>query len=220
MLAGCFAGMCQVIITTPMEMLKIQLQDAGRLGNYSDQLNWLDKALGSKILHSDEITVRFPASASRPAEGDAQRRNDTEDGGNQYRSQSLVQHQPYAASDGRVCHTDHQRAAEDEGSHRTVQRTRSHVAEVRWDVMFAFDWLLSGKQFLNMNLLFFLYLFLGTSHSQLYTSHCLHTFISSASVLQRTRLCLSIGPSCLAARPDVLPLWPSALVTVSDHQGS
>lgn len=31
MLAGCAAGMCQVIITTPMEMLKIQLQDAGRL---------------------------------------------------------------------------------------------------------------------------------------------------------------------------------------------
>lgn len=34
MLAGCCAGMCQVIVTTPMEMLKIQLQDAGRLGNY------------------------------------------------------------------------------------------------------------------------------------------------------------------------------------------
>lgn len=32
MLAGCAAGMCQVVITTPMEMLKIQLQDAGRLG--------------------------------------------------------------------------------------------------------------------------------------------------------------------------------------------
>lgn len=32
MLAGCGAGMCQVVITTPMEMLKIQLQDAGRLG--------------------------------------------------------------------------------------------------------------------------------------------------------------------------------------------
>ncbi|XP_067448455.1 mitochondrial glutamate carrier 1-like [Thunnus thynnus] len=31
MLAGCCAGMCQVIVTTPMEMLKIQLQDAGRL---------------------------------------------------------------------------------------------------------------------------------------------------------------------------------------------
>ncbi|XP_053723826.1 solute carrier family 25 member 55a [Synchiropus splendidus] len=33
MLAGCGAGMCQVIITTPMEMLKIQLQDAGRLAS-------------------------------------------------------------------------------------------------------------------------------------------------------------------------------------------
>lgn len=32
MLAGCGAGMCQVVVTTPMEMLKIQLQDAGRLG--------------------------------------------------------------------------------------------------------------------------------------------------------------------------------------------
>lgn len=32
MLAGCGAGMCQVIVTTPMEMLKIQLQDAGRIG--------------------------------------------------------------------------------------------------------------------------------------------------------------------------------------------
>lgn len=31
MLAGCGAGMCQVVVTTPMEMLKIQLQDAGRL---------------------------------------------------------------------------------------------------------------------------------------------------------------------------------------------
>ncbi len=34
MLAGCAAGMCQVIVTTPMEMLKIQLQDAGRLGRF------------------------------------------------------------------------------------------------------------------------------------------------------------------------------------------
>ncbi|XP_073860650.1 mitochondrial glutamate carrier 2 isoform X7 [Macaca fascicularis] len=31
MLAGCGAGMCQVVVTSPMEMLKIQLQDAGRL---------------------------------------------------------------------------------------------------------------------------------------------------------------------------------------------
>ncbi|XP_069489669.1 mitochondrial glutamate carrier 1-like isoform X2 [Ambystoma mexicanum] len=33
MLAGCGAGTCQVIVTTPMEMLKIQLQDAGRLAS-------------------------------------------------------------------------------------------------------------------------------------------------------------------------------------------
>ncbi|XP_061075183.1 mitochondrial glutamate carrier 1-like isoform X2 [Conger conger] len=33
MLAGCGAGMCQVVVTTPMEMLKIQLQDAGRLAS-------------------------------------------------------------------------------------------------------------------------------------------------------------------------------------------
>ncbi|XP_063053316.1 mitochondrial glutamate carrier 1 [Engraulis encrasicolus] len=31
MLAGCGAGTCQVVVTTPMEMLKIQLQDAGRI---------------------------------------------------------------------------------------------------------------------------------------------------------------------------------------------
>ncbi|KAJ8002881.1 hypothetical protein DPEC_G00163560 [Dallia pectoralis] len=34
-LAGCGAGTCQVIVTTPMEMLKIQLQDAGRLAAIS-----------------------------------------------------------------------------------------------------------------------------------------------------------------------------------------
>ncbi|XP_072308208.1 solute carrier family 25 member 55a isoform X1 [Eucyclogobius newberryi] len=31
MMAGCGAGLSQVIVTTPMEMLKIQLQDAGRI---------------------------------------------------------------------------------------------------------------------------------------------------------------------------------------------
>ncbi|KAL0968858.1 hypothetical protein UPYG_G00272800 [Umbra pygmaea] len=31
MLAGCGAGTCQVVMTTPMELLKIQLQDAGRV---------------------------------------------------------------------------------------------------------------------------------------------------------------------------------------------
>ncbi|KAH6923632.1 hypothetical protein HPB50_003258 [Hyalomma asiaticum] len=32
MLAGGGAGFCQIIVTTPMELLKIQLQDAGRTG--------------------------------------------------------------------------------------------------------------------------------------------------------------------------------------------
>lgn len=31
MIAGGLAGFCQIIITTPMELLKIQLQDAGRI---------------------------------------------------------------------------------------------------------------------------------------------------------------------------------------------
>ena len=34
MLAGAGAGLCQIIVTTPMELLKIQLQDAGRVGNW------------------------------------------------------------------------------------------------------------------------------------------------------------------------------------------
>jgi len=34
-IAGGGAGLCQIIITTPMELLKIQLQDAGRSGQYS-----------------------------------------------------------------------------------------------------------------------------------------------------------------------------------------
>uniref|UniRef100_A0A7M4FZP2 Mitochondrial glutamate carrier 2 n=1 Tax=Crocodylus porosus TaxID=8502 RepID=A0A7M4FZP2_CROPO len=33
MLAGCGAGTCQVVVTSPMEMLKIQLQDVGRLAS-------------------------------------------------------------------------------------------------------------------------------------------------------------------------------------------
>ena len=31
MAAGAGAGLCQIVITTPMELLKIQLQDAGRV---------------------------------------------------------------------------------------------------------------------------------------------------------------------------------------------
>lgn len=31
MVAGGLAGLCQIVITTPMELLKIQMQDAGRV---------------------------------------------------------------------------------------------------------------------------------------------------------------------------------------------
>lgn len=41
MLAGCGAGLCQVIVTTPMEMLKIQLQDAGRLGETDINIGYM-----------------------------------------------------------------------------------------------------------------------------------------------------------------------------------
>lgn len=34
-IAGGGAGLCQIIITTPMELLKIQLQDAGRSCEFS-----------------------------------------------------------------------------------------------------------------------------------------------------------------------------------------
>lgn len=72
MFAGCCAGMCQVIITTPMEMLKIQLQDAGRIGNYKE-ISRIDyqhqiNALGCYLLHSGEITIcslYLPAAQQR-----------------------------------------------------------------------------------------------------------------------------------------------------------
>jgi hypothetical protein len=60
-LAGAGAGACQIIVTTPMELLKIQLQDAGRSGNTvqapapapaSDALNKVSFPLSKKnILH-------------------------------------------------------------------------------------------------------------------------------------------------------------------------
>nr|CAD7423754.1 unnamed protein product [Timema monikensis] len=41
MLAGGLAGLCQIIITTPMELLKIQLQDAGRVAAVGTEGNIL-----------------------------------------------------------------------------------------------------------------------------------------------------------------------------------
>ena len=33
MMAGGSAGLCQIVVTTPMELLKIQMQDAGRVAS-------------------------------------------------------------------------------------------------------------------------------------------------------------------------------------------
>uniref|UniRef100_A0A914V1N1 Uncharacterized protein n=2 Tax=Plectus sambesii TaxID=2011161 RepID=A0A914V1N1_9BILA len=48
MIAGGSAGFCQIIITTPMELLKIQMQDAGRTG-----------AAGGKKLTATQLTINL-----------------------------------------------------------------------------------------------------------------------------------------------------------------
>merc|ERR1719147_476150 len=50
MLAGGSAGMCQIVVTTPMELLKIQLQDAGRVAAQM-------KAAGQSTAHLPKISA-------------------------------------------------------------------------------------------------------------------------------------------------------------------
>jgi len=50
MMAGGMAGLCQIVVTTPMELLKIQLQDAGRV---AAQL----KAAGQSTAHLPKISA-------------------------------------------------------------------------------------------------------------------------------------------------------------------
>ncbi|KAJ8360459.1 hypothetical protein SKAU_G00169840 [Synaphobranchus kaupii] len=74
MLAGCGAGICQVIITTPMEMLKIQLQDAGRLANQqrkSAVVPSSNLATGSTVL-SRSYNVELTAPPTARAESATQ----------------------------------------------------------------------------------------------------------------------------------------------------
>ncbi|XP_035243017.1 mitochondrial glutamate carrier 1-like isoform X1 [Anguilla anguilla] len=71
MLAGCGAGMCQVVITTPMEMLKIQLQDAGRLAANQNQQRTPAVVASSKLGAGNAVLRRSynvglaPAPAAR-----------------------------------------------------------------------------------------------------------------------------------------------------------
>ena len=55
MLAGCGAGTCQVVVTTPMEMLKIQLQDAGRLGKPGIPNTYISSELQSHVCVKAQI---------------------------------------------------------------------------------------------------------------------------------------------------------------------
>ncbi|KAI4904419.1 hypothetical protein NFI96_027951 [Prochilodus magdalenae] len=57
MIAGCGAGTCQVIVTTPMEMLKIQLQDAGRI---NAQRKLIDPAAVGAGTAGGPLEVRNP----------------------------------------------------------------------------------------------------------------------------------------------------------------
>ncbi|XP_072336760.1 mitochondrial glutamate carrier 1-like isoform X2 [Scyliorhinus torazame] len=67
MLAGCGAGICQVVVTTPMEMLKIQLQDAGRL---AQQRLILPSSSSTKVVATNPVLSRAynvgPAAVTRP----------------------------------------------------------------------------------------------------------------------------------------------------------
>ncbi|XP_058859058.1 mitochondrial glutamate carrier 1-like [Acipenser ruthenus] len=60
MLAGCGAGTCQVIVTTPMEMLKIQLQDAGRI---EAQRKLIPQAVSSAPTSSVATEIKRPQTA-------------------------------------------------------------------------------------------------------------------------------------------------------------
>lgn len=50
MAAGGLAGLCQIVITTPMELLKIQMQDAGRIAAQA-------KAVGKEIAKTSATKI-------------------------------------------------------------------------------------------------------------------------------------------------------------------
>nr|XP_020636187.1 mitochondrial glutamate carrier 1-like isoform X1 [Pogona vitticeps]XP_020636188.1 mitochondrial glutamate carrier 1-like isoform X1 [Pogona vitticeps]XP_020636189.1 mitochondrial glutamate carrier 1-like isoform X2 [Pogona vitticeps] len=58
MMAGCGAGICQVIVTTPMEMLKIQLQDAGRLASPQLKSKIVCSPSGCKLVAVTPVLTR------------------------------------------------------------------------------------------------------------------------------------------------------------------
>ncbi|XP_034983249.1 mitochondrial glutamate carrier 2 [Zootoca vivipara] len=69
MLAGCGAGTCQVVVTSPMEMLKIQLQDAGRLAAHQQKALGQDgpAAATSHSPPGQPYTAGSTAASKRPS---------------------------------------------------------------------------------------------------------------------------------------------------------
>ncbi|KAF1650489.1 UNVERIFIED_CONTAM: Mitochondrial glutamate carrier 1, partial [Eudyptes robustus] len=63
MLAGCGAGTCQVIVTTPMEMLKIQLQDAGRIAAQKKLMAAQAQLSSSSVVGAAEPAVETRTTA-------------------------------------------------------------------------------------------------------------------------------------------------------------
>lgn len=56
-IAGASAGACQIIVTTPMELLKIQLQDAGRAEATLGKINVTELNVTATVILRAETSV-------------------------------------------------------------------------------------------------------------------------------------------------------------------
>lgn len=144
MLAGCGAGMCQVIVTTPMEMLKIQLQDAGRLGKstfdllnkFLDYVAWCETPVRPQNVHMKFCNINVnlkctylfqsgPAAKTHHHVANKAR-------GHKRRSQSFLQlWKRGVCSEDRIGHTDRKGSSPDARHPRPVQGSGGNTHEVR-----------------------------------------------------------------------------------------
>ncbi|XP_026882477.2 solute carrier family 25 member 55b isoform X2 [Electrophorus electricus] len=123
MLAGSGAGMCQVIITTPMEMLKIQLQDAGRLGE--TQSGTSAYTLGTQECPSLVLDSFHPAGGSE----ECGRPSRSEAGWSQSRAELFLQYGTPCPRAQSVGFADHPGATAHAWHPGPVQRPRGHPHE-------------------------------------------------------------------------------------------
>lgn len=67
MIAGGLAGAFQIIVTTPMELLKIQMQDAGRIAAQAKAGNFdcHSRYRVSLVLSKTEVYIRCEENLSR-----------------------------------------------------------------------------------------------------------------------------------------------------------